>query len=54
MHTVGDVHHTLLLFCLPYSHEKIEATSKHVLPSENIFVTESSAFFPVGEKLIAL
>ena len=31
-------------FCMPHSHKEIEAASKHVLPSEIIFVTESSAY----------
>jgi hypothetical protein len=38
-HDVGAVNHTLPLFCLPHSHEKIVATSKHVLPSGIMFVT---------------
>jgi hypothetical protein len=33
---------------LPHSYEKIVATSKYVLPSEIIFVTESSAYYYYG------
>jgi hypothetical protein len=37
--------HTLLLYCVPHSHnEIIVATSKHALPSEIIFVNKSYAY----------
>ena len=48
------MHHSYditLFFCLPHSHEKIVAISKHVLPSEFFCVTESSAYQGTGANM---